>query len=142
MARENPFWGYTSIRDRLRNLGYKVCRTTIANTLKSHGLEPSPKRRTRTSWNTFLKAHWDVFAAMDFTTVDIWSLKGLVRYYLLFTMDLSTRRVHLAGITTNPNEAWMKQIARNLTDCVHGLLLENGTSSWTEIPNLARPFEP
>jgi len=123
MATENPFWGYTSIRDRLQNLGHKVGRTTIANILCAYGLEPSPKRRKRTSWTTFLKAHWDVLAAIDFTTVDIWSSKGLVRYYILFAMDLATRSVQLAGISTNPDEAWMKQIARNLTDCVDGFLL-------------------
>ncbi len=60
---------------------------------------------------------------MDFTTVDTWSPKGMVRYYILFVMDLPTRRVHLAGITTNPDEAWMKQVARNLTDAVDGFLL-------------------
>ena len=103
MARENPTWGYTSIRDRLRNLDHDVCRTTIANTLRLHGLEPAPKRRNKTSWNTFLKAHWEIFAAMDFTTVDTWSSRGLVRRYLLFAMDLPTRRVHLAGNgTTKP----------------------------------------
>ena len=86
MAIENPFWGYTSIRDRLGNLGHKVGRTTIANILGGNGLEPAPKRSNKTSWTTFLKSHWEVMASIDFTTVDVWSMKGLVTYYVLFAM--------------------------------------------------------
>ncbi len=123
MAFENPRWGYTSIRDRLQNLGYKVGRTTIANILCKNGLEPAPKRSKKTSWTTFLKSHWEVIASIDFTTVDVWSRKGLVTYYVLFAMDLATRRIQFVGLTTQPNEAWMKQSARNLTDCVDGFLL-------------------
>jgi len=123
MARENPLWGYTSIRDRLQNLGHKVGRTTIANILLKNGLEPAPMRSKRTSWTTFLKSHWEVLASIDFTTVDVWSRKGVVTYYVLFAMELATRRVQLVGLTTQPNESWMRQIARNLTDCVDGFLL-------------------
>jgi len=61
-------------------------------------------------------------AAIDFTTIEVWTKGGLVTYYLLFVMELKTRRVHFAGYTPNPNEAWMKQIARNLTDTVDGFL--------------------
>ncbi len=120
MATENPFWGYTSIRDRLQNLGHMVGRTTIANILCKNGLDPAPERCKKTSWNTFLRAHWEVLASIDFTTVDVWSRKGLVTYYVLFAMELATRQVQLVGLTTQPNEARMKQIARNLTDCVDG----------------------
>jgi len=123
MALENPLWGYTSIRDRLQNLGHKVGRTTIANILCKNGLEPAPERCKKTSWATFLKSHWEVLASIDFTTVDVWSRKGVVTYHVLFAMELATRRVQLVGLTTQPNEAWMKQIARNLTDCVDGFLL-------------------
>jgi putative transposase len=69
-----------------------------------------------------LKAHWDVLAAVDFTTIEVWGLKGLVTVYLLFVMEVATRRVHLAGCTTSPEEAWMKQIARNLTAAGDGFL--------------------
>ncbi len=124
MARENPFWGYTSIRDRLQNLGHKVGRTTIANILCKNGMEPAPERCKKTSWMTFLKSHLEVLASIDFTTVDVWSKKGLGTYYVMFAMELSTRRVNLVGLTTQPNEAWMKQVARNLTDCVDGFLLD------------------
>jgi transposase len=71
MARSESRWGYTSIRDRLHNLGYRVSRTTVANVLKEGGLEPAPKRRRRTSWSAFLNAQWPGLAAIDFTTVEV-----------------------------------------------------------------------
>ena len=123
MALENPFWGYTSIKDRLHNLGHEVGRTTIANILLANGLEPAPKRCKKTSWTTFLKSHWEVLASIDFTTVDVWSPGALATYYVLFAMELATRRVQLVGLTIQPNEAWMKQMARNLTDAYDGFLL-------------------
>jgi len=56
LARENPSWGYTRLRDVIRSLGYAIGRTTIASIPTDHGIEPSPERRRRTSWRTFLKA--------------------------------------------------------------------------------------
>lgn len=66
-ARENPRWGYTRIRGALANLAFRVSRTTIANILKEHGIEPAPERGKRTPWRTFLKAHWESIAAVDFS---------------------------------------------------------------------------
>ena len=63
-----------------------------------------------------MKAHWDVLAAVDFTTVEVWTRGGLVTFCLLFVMKLKTRKVHLAGITISPHEQWTKQVAKNLTD--------------------------
>jgi len=83
----------------------------VANILKEHGIEPAPERKRHTTWKTFIKAHWDVLAAVDVTTVEVWGKKGLVTVYLLFVMELATRRVHFAGCTTTPDEIWMKQIA-------------------------------
>ena len=57
---------------------------------------------------TFLRAHWDCLGAIDFTTIEIWAKGGLVTYYLLFVMELATRRVHFAGCTVTPTETWMK----------------------------------
>jgi len=122
LARENPLWGYDRIRDALTNLGHTISDQTVGNILKRYGLEPAGDRSKKTMWKTFLKAHWDVLAAIDFTTIEIWTKSGLVTYYLLFVMELKTRRVHFAGCTPNPNEAWMKQIARNLTDTDDGFL--------------------
>jgi transposase InsO family protein len=122
MARENPTWGYDHIQGALANLGHDVSDTTVGNILRAHGIEPAPQRRRTSTWKTFLKAHWDVLAAIDFTTVEVWSRYGLVTYYLLAVMDLATRRVHLTGITANPDEAWMKRMARNLTAVDDGFL--------------------
>jgi len=116
-AKENPTWGYDRIQGALANIGHKISDTSVRNILKANGIEPAPDRQRKTSWKTFLKAHWDVLAAIDFTTIEVWTKGGLVTYYLLFVMDLKSRRVHFAGCTTSPNEAWMKQIARNITDC-------------------------
>ena len=121
-ARENPTWGYDRIQGALANVGYRICDTTVSNILKAHGIEPAPERQRQTTWVTFLKAHWDVLGAIDFTTVEVWTRGGLVTFYLLFVIELKTRRVHFAGCSPSPNEAWMKQIARNLTDPFDGFL--------------------
>ena len=123
MARENVSWGYDRIQGALSNLGHIVAPNTVKNILKRHGIEPAPEREKRTSWKTFLKAHWDVMAATDFFTVEVWTPRGLVTYYVLFIIHLSTRSVHFAGVTTAPNGAFMKQVARNLTDVSDCFLL-------------------
>jgi transposase InsO family protein len=74
------------------------------------------------SWETFLKAHWGAIAATDFFSVEMITRSGLVRFFVLFVIDLKTRRVEIAGILRRPNGEWMKQIARNLTDCGDGFL--------------------
>jgi len=125
MASENPSWGYDRIQGALANLGHDISDQTVGNVLKDHGIQPAPSRKCTVDWPTFLKAHWDVLASIDFTTLEVWTRGGLVIYYLLFVMKLKSRRVHFAGCTPNPNEAWMQQVARNLTDCDEGFLLVN-----------------
>jgi len=111
-ANDNPTWGYDRIQGALANVGYRISDTTVGNVLRQHGIEPAPDRKTQTTWGTFLRAHWDVLAAIDFTTVEVWTKGGLVTFYLLFVMELKTRRMHFAGCTTSPHQAWMKQTAR------------------------------
>jgi transposase InsO family protein len=106
----------------MRNLGHDISDQSVGNILKQHGIEPAPNRERSTSWSTFIKAHWDVLAAIDFTTIEVWTKGGLVTYYLLFVMELKTRRVHFAGCTVHPNEPWMKQAARELTNFEDGFL--------------------
>ena len=89
---------------------------------KRNGIEPSPERGKRTPWSTFLKAHWKVLFAADFLTTEVWTARGLVTHYLLFVMSLADRVVAIAGITTRPDEAWMVQVGRNLTDLETGVL--------------------
>jgi transposase InsO family protein len=121
-ASRSAAW-YTRIQGALTNLGHNVSDTTVRNVLKVNGIEPAPERKRQTTWATFLKAHWDVLAAVDFTTVEVWTQNGLVTFYLLFVMELATRRAHFAGATANPDEPWVKQVARNLTTADDGFLL-------------------
>ena len=122
MAQDTPNWGYTRIQGALANLSHKVARGTVANVLVRSGIEPAPGRGKRTRWSTFLKAHWKVFAASDFFTVEVWTSKGLVTHYVLFVINVAGRAVHIAGITTWPDEAWMLQVGRNLIDDEGGAL--------------------
>jgi len=120
MAEENRGWGYRRIQGALSNLGHIVARTTIANILKRHGIEPVPERSRKTTWKEFLTRHWDQIVATDFFTMEVWTCSGLTRFIVLFFMDLSTRRVQIGGIASSANGLWMVQIARNLTDAVDG----------------------
>jgi transposase InsO family protein len=122
MASDNLSWGYTRIQGALANLGHNIGRTTIRRILQQAGLEPAPERHKGMSWKQFLKIHWDTLAAADFFTVEVWTLGGLVRYLVLFVIDLSTRKVEIAGIAPDPDGHWMKQVARNLTDPFAGFL--------------------
>jgi transposase InsO family protein len=122
MASENPTWGYARIRGALWNLGHDLGRNTIRRILADVGLEPAPERGKRTRWATFLKAHWGAIAATDFFTVEVVTNVGLVRYFVLFVIDLKTRRVHIAGIAHQMYGKWMEQVARSLTDPLDGFL--------------------
>jgi putative transposase len=125
MAHDNPTWGYRRIQGALANLGHRVDKITVRNILRRHHIDPAPKRRQGgMSWSQFLKMHWDVLAATDFFTVEVATWHGLVTYYVPVVIELSTRHVHLAGITPHPTEAFMMQCARQCTDPFDGFLLD------------------
>jgi putative transposase len=107
MAHENRSWGYDRIVGALANLGYTISDQTVGNILKRHGIPPAPERKTTTTWKEFIRTHLDVMVATDFFTAEVWTLGGLVTYYVLFFMHLGSRQVHVAGVTPHPNEAWM-----------------------------------
>ena len=115
MAQENRSWGYDRIVGALANLGYTISDQTVGNILKRQGLPPAPERKTTTTWKEFIRTHLDVLVATDFFTAKVWTLGGLVTYYVLFFIHLGSRQVHVAGVTPHPNQAWMMQIARNVT---------------------------
>lgn len=124
MATENRSWGYRRIQGALSNLGLDVSESTVRRIPKDHGIEPAPERSRRMSWAEYLRSHLDSLAAADFFTVEAWSRSGLVRYAVFFVIELSSRRVEIAGIHPNPNGLWMVQVARNLTDGIDGFLRE------------------
>ncbi len=115
MAQENRSWGYDRIVGALANLGLTVSAQTVGNVLKRHGIAPAPERKTTTTWKEFIRTHLDVLVATDFFTAEVWTLGGLVTYYVLFFIHLGSRQVHVAGVTPHPHEAWMVQMARHIT---------------------------
>jgi transposase InsO family protein len=110
LACENPGWGYRRIQGELVGVGIKLAASTVWLILRKAGIEPAPKR-LETSWARFLKQQAASILECDFLTVDTLFLK---RFYVLFFVELATRRVWLAGITTNPDGRWVTQQARNL----------------------------
>jgi putative transposase len=122
MAQENRSWGYDRIVGALANLGLTVSAQTVGNVLKRHGIPPAPERKTTTTWKEFVRTHMDVLVATDFFTAEVWTLGGLVTYYILFFIHLGSRQVHVAGVTPHPHEAWMAQVARNVTMEAWGFL--------------------
>ena len=110
LARENPRWGYQRIVGELAGVGVRVSATTVAKILRQAGVPPA-RSRVGLSWRKFLRAHANSIIACDFFTVEtLW----LGRLYVLFFLELGTRRVHLAGCTANPDGGWAVQQARQL----------------------------
>jgi len=122
MAQENCSWGYDRIVGALANLGYTLSDQTVGNILKRHGIAPAPERKTTTTWKEFIRTHLDVLVATDFFTAEVWTLGGLVTYYVLFFVHLGSWQFHIAGVTPHPNEAWMVQVAGNVTIVERGFL--------------------
>ncbi len=121
-AKENRTWGYDRIVGALKNVGYTVSDQTVGNILQRHGLPPAPERKKTTTWREFIHSHWDVLVATDFFTTEVWTKYGLVTYYVLFFIQVGSRKVNIAGLTPNPNGPWMTQMARNSTMAEWGFL--------------------
>src|SRR5262252_3380928 len=90
MAEENRDWGYRRIQGALSNLGHEIARSTIAEILERHGLEPAPARSRKTTWKEFLARHWELIVASDLFIVEVWTRRGLQRFMVLFFIELST----------------------------------------------------
>jgi len=110
LGRENPRWGYQRIRGELLKLGLRISATTVRTILLRHGLDPAP-RRTGPTWSEFLRSQAAGILACDFFTIETITLRTI---YVLFFIELSTRKVHVAGVTSHPDSAWVTQQARNL----------------------------
>jgi putative transposase len=111
LARENPRWGYQRICGELKKLGVSVSPSTVRRLLARAGLGPAP-RRSGPRWREFLRTQATSIIACDFFTVETALLR---RYYILFFIELSSRRVHLAGCSAHPDGRWVTQQARNLS---------------------------
>jgi putative transposase len=125
LALENPQDGYQTLAGRLKQLGFITNPETIQNILKRNGIPSSPERSGQLSWREFLDTHWEDLAATDFLTWEVLTPFCLVTHYILFFISHIDRQVHIAGVTTHPNEDWMLQMARNLTDPETGFLKES-----------------
>jgi putative transposase len=111
LARENPRRGYGKLQGELGKLGHQVSRSTIKRILRQHGLPPAPERGTST-WRDFLGHYREYIVACDFFTVDTVFVQ---RLFVLFFIELGSRRVHLAGCTASPDAAWVTQQARQFS---------------------------
>ena len=112
---ENPHWGYTRIRDYIVHLGYKIGETTVKNILLENGLDPEPDLTRKTTWKEFIKSHWEVLAACDLFSIELFVKGKLVRCMVFFALHVATRRVEILGIDAQPDGPWMEQIARNVS---------------------------
>jgi putative transposase len=110
LARENPRWGHRRIGGELAKLGHAVSPSTVRRVLARAGLDPAP-RDSGPGWRKFLRAQAASIVACDFFTVESVLVR---RYYVPFFIAHASRRVWLAGCTTNPNGAWITEQARNL----------------------------
>jgi len=111
LAKENPTWGYRRIHGELAVMGFRLAPSSVWAILRRHGMEPAP-RRSGPTWSEFLRAQAQTMLACDFFTVDT---VLLCRLYVLFFIEIDTRRIYLSGVTAKPVGEWVTQQARNLS---------------------------
>ena len=122
IAQENPCWDYGRIQGALSKLNHRVGRRTVANVPKRSGIEPAPDRGKCMPWSNLSQGALEDVGSQRLLYRGVWTGGGLVMHYLLFVTTLVDRAVVIVGITTRPDEAWMLQAGRHVTDCESGAL--------------------
>jgi len=116
MAQETG-WSAERIHGELDKLGLaSVCLSTVRNILRAEGVEPAPQRSQGT-WSQFVQRHAATLWGCDFFTQKIFTMTGFVDCFVLFFLHVGTRRVYIAGFTTNPTHAWVAEQAKSF--CQH-----------------------
>ena len=111
LAMENPTWGYRRIHGELTATGVRLAPSTVWAIRRRHGIDPST-RRSGPTWSEFLRTQAATMLACDFFTVDTVLLR---RLYVLFFIEVDTRKVYVSGITASPVGEWVTQQSRNLS---------------------------
>ena len=137
MAQDNS-WGCRKISGELKKIGHEISHSSVFNILNKHGISTDPNGKAL-SWKKFISSHMDSLWASDFFTEEVWTLGGLVTFYVLFFIHLSTRKVYVAGITTSHNTLWMQQQARNFLMVLDGILDSIGNHSPVVLMDLVDP---
>ena len=137
LAKEND-WGYTRILGELKKLGIKsLSRNTVKNILKENGIDPAPKRG-EDSWDEFIKRHFKTLWSTDFFTKTVWTLTGPKTFFVLFFINVHTRKVHIAGINKHPTKEWINEQIKPLgfffdsNEDSEKLLIRDGDKRYTK----------
>lgn len=135
MAIENLSWGYGRIMGELNKIGFRRQRNTIKSIMIENGLDPAPKRY-EDSWDAYLKRTFETLWACDFWSKEIWTPFGKKLVFVLFFINIRTRKVHIAGITDHPTELWMvnraKYIEQFFEDDTKKILIRDGDKKFTQ----------
>lgn len=113
LAQDNPRWGAPRIHGQLKSLGFGASEPTIWRLMRRLGLDPNPPQTHR--WSDFLERHKAAMVSTDFFSIEAMTPTGLKTFYALFFIQHDTRKICLGGVTEHPSEAWVSQVARNLT---------------------------
>jgi putative transposase len=136
LAKENPRWGYAKVEGELLKLGFNISRSTIQNTLHKHNVLPASVRGGSIGWRHLMVHYKDQILATDFFTVETIALQTL---YVLFFIELGSRRVHISGVTPHPNGLWVTQQAKNLvweldhSDTEFRFLIHDNDTKYTNV---------
>src|SRR3989338_4598360 len=119
LAKENA-WGYVRILGELRKLGlHRLSKSSVKNILKENNLAPSPER-SRDSWDCFIKRHFQTLWACDFFTKQVLTPLGPKMFFILFFINIKTRKVHIGGLTQYPSQKWVNKHTKDIMPIICG----------------------